>query len=212
MHRESPYGERTLRVPETPANPLDRTTAEATGFATSHPVRAEILSALNEAERSQSELIRLLHFPQSTVEHHLKQLRKAGAIEVARVTWVRGHERHIYRAIRIEDFLAEEMASWSFEERQAFWSRTIQNSARLRLPPGGASAPGGGRSAASSGESNRAGRRDPSRHPRTAGSRRRTATPAARPPGGRRRRRRERRRCARCGDEAARRSALAAGD
>jgi DNA-binding transcriptional ArsR family regulator len=116
-------------VRQTPANPLDRTSAEATGFATSHPVRAEILSALNEAERSQSELIRLLHLPQSTVQHHLKQLQKAGAIEVARTVWARGHERHIYRAIRIEDYLADEMASWSFEERQAFWSRTIQNSA-----------------------------------------------------------------------------------
>jgi DNA-binding transcriptional ArsR family regulator len=88
----------------------------------------EILAALNEADRSEGGLVRLLHQPQSTVQYHLKELLNAGSIEVAATEPARGLQRRIYRAVSTGDFLAEEVATWSFEKRQEFWALVIQSS------------------------------------------------------------------------------------
>lgn len=115
-------------MPRTSAKSQDRSSEDAAGFALNHRARVEILSALNEAERSEAELVRLLHLPQSTVSYHLRELLNAGSIEVASTDVVRGHERRFYRAIAaLANFLAEELASWPHEKRQAFWGLVIQN-------------------------------------------------------------------------------------
>jgi DNA-binding transcriptional ArsR family regulator len=120
-------------VPRNSAKSHNRSNEDAAGFALAHRTRVEILAALNEADRSESELVRLLHLPQSTVQYHLSELIKAGSVEVAATERVRGLERWTYRGIAMGDFLADEIGDWSFEKRQAFWAFVIQSAGAEEL-------------------------------------------------------------------------------
>lgn len=115
-------------MPKTSAKSQERSSEDAVSFALAHRVRIEILSALNERDYCQSELARLLHQPESTVQYHLRELLAAGAIEVSKSRPVRNFDQRFYRAVTIAYFGLDEMAEWSLEKRQAFWGLIIQNS------------------------------------------------------------------------------------
>jgi DNA-binding transcriptional ArsR family regulator len=120
-------------VPRTSAKSQERSSEDAAAFTLAHRFRVEILSALNEAERSESELVRLLHLPQSTVQYHLQELVYAGSVEEVGRRSGRGHKQRLYRGIAIADFLVEQIATWSFEKRQVFWGLVIRNSSAEAL-------------------------------------------------------------------------------
>ena len=80
---------------------------EAVSFAIAHRTRIEILAVLNEGACSPSELARLLKQPVTRINNHIKELRKSGSIELARVEKVRNTDQHFYRAVEIP-FLSDE--------------------------------------------------------------------------------------------------------
>jgi DNA-binding transcriptional ArsR family regulator len=115
-------------VPKSSGKSEERSGEDSVSFALAHRIRIEILSALTERDLCQSELARLLHEPESTIQWHLKELLAAGSIEVSKSRQVRNFDQRFYRATAVAYFGVEEMSSWSREKRQAFWGLVVQNS------------------------------------------------------------------------------------
>jgi DNA-binding transcriptional ArsR family regulator len=115
-------------VPKTSAKAADRSAEEAASYALGHRTRIEILSALNEGERTASELARLVGQPLSTVGHHLTELETSRSIEVADMREVGNVEQKVYRSVSTGFFDEADWAALSFEERQAINALIIQNS------------------------------------------------------------------------------------
>ncbi len=63
-----------------------------------HPLRVQILGALDERVASPSELARELEASLGTVSYHVRQLEAAGLIELVRTAPRRGALEHYYRA------------------------------------------------------------------------------------------------------------------
>ena len=102
---------------------------DAVSYALGHGVRVDILCYLNEAPRSPSELAALLSLPLSKVEHHIKEMRNSGSIELAYVDKGSGNTRqHFYRAVEIPFFTDEEMWAMPFEARQEIYGLILQSS------------------------------------------------------------------------------------
>lgn len=70
--------------------------------ALSHPLRVEILRALDAGEVSPAEIARSLGRPLGTVSYHFKLLEDLGLIELARTTPRRGAVEHHYAAVALE--------------------------------------------------------------------------------------------------------------
>ncbi len=105
----------------------DRSVEEAVAYAVAHRIRVEVLSALNERSYSAIELAGVIHQPLSTVTHHIEELLKSNSIEVAHTKRVRNISQSFYRAIEMAFYDEDEMATWSFEKRQAFYGLILQN-------------------------------------------------------------------------------------
>lgn len=114
-------------LPKTSAKAHDRSSEDAIGFALAHRVRVEILSALGEGDFCASELSRLLHIPQSTVQYHVQELLASGSIEVAKTQRARNFDQRFYRAKTTAFFSEEDMATWPFDKLQAFYGLILQN-------------------------------------------------------------------------------------
>lgn len=111
------------------AGARERTRAiqEAVTYAVGHRIRVEILAALNEGEEaSTSDLARIAHQPLSTVSHHVEELLKAGAIEVARTERVRSVQQNFYRVAAPLFASDEEMEAMSEDERLEICGVTLQ--------------------------------------------------------------------------------------
>lgn len=97
-----------------------RSVAAAVAYAITHQARTEILALLNEGPRSQDELARLIHRPESkNIAHHLRELLADGSIELAYVKQVRNAFEHYYRAVEIPFYSDEEVAAMPPETKQA---------------------------------------------------------------------------------------------
>jgi DNA-binding transcriptional ArsR family regulator len=105
-----------------------RSIEDAVSYAVSHAIRVDILCYLNEACRSPSELAKLMGFPLSTIEHHIKELLASGSIELARVEPVRNTNEHFYRAVELPFFTDEEMWAMPVEARQEIYGLILQSS------------------------------------------------------------------------------------
>jgi DNA-binding transcriptional ArsR family regulator len=105
-----------------------RSIEDAVTYAVAHGIRVDILCYLNEAPRSPSELARLMGYPPSTIEHHVKEMLASGSIELARVEQVRNTNEHFYRAVEIPFYSNEEMLAMPFEARQEIYSLILQSS------------------------------------------------------------------------------------
>jgi DNA-binding transcriptional ArsR family regulator len=67
--------------------------------ALAHPLRAKVLSLLNERVASPNELSRELHEPLGNVSYHVKALLELGCIELVDTAQRRGAIEHYYRAL-----------------------------------------------------------------------------------------------------------------
>jgi DNA-binding transcriptional ArsR family regulator len=105
-----------------------RTIEDSVSYAVAHGIRVDILCYLNEAPRSPSELARLMGFPLSTIEHHIKELLASCSIELARVATVRNTNEHFYRAVEIPIYDGQEMRAMPFEVRQEIYGLILQSS------------------------------------------------------------------------------------
>lgn len=65
--------------------------------ALGHPLRAQLLSILNERTASPVELSRMLGERLTNVSYHVRQLQKYGCIELVEERPVRGANEHFYR-------------------------------------------------------------------------------------------------------------------
>lgn len=105
-----------------------RSIEDAVAYAVAHRVRVEILGYLHEGPRSPSELARLMGYPPSKVEHHIKELLASHSIELARVAPVRNTNEHFYRAVELPYFNDEEMWALPIEARQEIYGLILQSS------------------------------------------------------------------------------------
>ena len=79
--------------------------------AIGHPLRAQLLSRLNERVASPVELARELDESVQLVSYHVRILRDLGFVELVRTTPRRGAIEHHYRAIRKPFFSDQDFAS-----------------------------------------------------------------------------------------------------
>lgn len=103
-----------------------RSIEDAVSYALGHRIRIEILCLLNEAVYSTSELAELTHWPLSTIGHHIKEMRNAGSIEVARIEKVRNVDQHFYRAVELPDVSDEEAVKLPPEVKQEYAAVVLQ--------------------------------------------------------------------------------------
>jgi hypothetical protein len=105
-----------------------RNIEDAVAYAVAHRVRVEILGYLHECPRSPTELAKLMDYPLSKVEHHIRELVSSHSIELARVKAVRNANEHFYRAVELPYFNDEEMWTMPVEVRQEIYGLILQSS------------------------------------------------------------------------------------
>jgi DNA-binding transcriptional ArsR family regulator len=104
----------------------ERSVEEALSYAIKDKLRIEILTILNEGDRTRYELAALIGVEPDKIKHHLKELLDEGSIELACSTPVGNMMQNYYRAIRMPSYSAEEFAALSPESRQAIVGVTLQ--------------------------------------------------------------------------------------
>ena len=67
--------------------------------ALAHPLRVQLLTALNEGVASPNELAKRLNEPLTNVSYHVRMLHDLGCIELVETEPRRGALEHYYRAI-----------------------------------------------------------------------------------------------------------------
>ena len=87
--------------------------------AIGHPLRWQMLEALNEGEGSPAQLARRFGEPVNLVAYHMGILAKAGGVEMVRTEPRRGSTEHYYRATMRPYFADREWASLPLETRRA---------------------------------------------------------------------------------------------
>ena len=108
------------------AKQRNRSVEQAVSYAIGRRVRIEIVCILNEGTHSASELAELTRQPLTTISHHIKELVRAGCIEVARVEKVRNTDQHFYRAIELPFVSDEEAESLAPEVKQEYAALILQ--------------------------------------------------------------------------------------
>jgi DNA-binding transcriptional ArsR family regulator len=98
----------------------------ALAVATKHPMRAQILSLLNEGTYTTQELAELMGEPVNNVAYHVKALFGAGVIDLAKVETVRNANEHHYRAIETPYFTDEQIAAMTPDERKQLYGLALQ--------------------------------------------------------------------------------------
>jgi DNA-binding transcriptional ArsR family regulator len=91
-----------------------------------HPLRRELLVALNEGEASPAQLARRFGEPVNLVAYHVGILADAGALELVRTAPRRGSIEHYYRATMRPFFDDSEWAKLSVETRRAVFAQDIK--------------------------------------------------------------------------------------
>jgi DNA-binding transcriptional ArsR family regulator len=97
------------------AGPPDARVIKAIG----HPLRWQMLEALNEGEASPAQLARRFGEPVNLVAYHMGILAKAGGVELVRTQPRRGSTEHFYRATMRPFFADREWAKLPAETRRA---------------------------------------------------------------------------------------------
>jgi len=106
----------TKRRPKrTDPGPPDARVIKAIG----HPLRWQMLEALNEGEASPAQLARRFGEPVNLVAYHMGILAKAGGVELVRTEPRRGSTEHFYRATMRPFFADREWARLPAETRRA---------------------------------------------------------------------------------------------
>jgi DNA-binding transcriptional ArsR family regulator len=87
--------------------------------AIGHPLRWQMLEALNEGEASPAQLARRFGEPVNLVAYHMGILAKAGGVEMVRTEPRRGSTEHYYRATMRPYFADREWSRLPTETRRA---------------------------------------------------------------------------------------------
>src|SRR5215210_5934291 len=87
--------------------------------AIGHPLRWQMLEALNEGESSPAQLARRFSEPVNLVAYHMGILAKSGGVEMVRTEPRRGSTEHYYRATMRPYFADREWARLPTETRRA---------------------------------------------------------------------------------------------
>ena len=87
--------------------------------AIGHPLRWQMLEALNEGEASPAQLARRFGEPVNLVAYHMGILAKSGGVEMTRTEPRRGSTEHYYRATMRPYFADREWARLPSETRRA---------------------------------------------------------------------------------------------
>lgn len=104
------------------ARPPDERVIKAIG----HPLRRQILVALNEGEASPTQLARRFGEPVNLVAYHTRILAGAGALELVRTEPRRGSMEHYYRATTRPFFEDREWAKLPLATRRAVFAQDIK--------------------------------------------------------------------------------------
>lgn len=86
--------------------------------AFAHPLRLQILSALDDGPSSPSELAGRLGEPLHAVGYHMRRLVELGYVELVEERVLRGTIEHIYRAVDRAEYSDEAAGQLSLEQRQ----------------------------------------------------------------------------------------------
>jgi DNA-binding transcriptional ArsR family regulator len=114
------------RTSRTGAGPPDTRVIKAIG----HPLRWQMLEALNEGEASPAQLARRFGEPVNLVAYHMGILLKAGGVELVRTEPRRGSTEHYYRAIMRPFFGDREWARLPAETRRAVLETEVKRVVR----------------------------------------------------------------------------------
>ena len=114
------------RTSRSGAGPPDTRVIKAIG----HPLRWQMLEALNEGEASPAQLARRFGEPVNLVAYHMGILLKAGGVELVRTEPRRGSTEHYYRAIMRPFFGDREWARLPAETRRAVLETEIKRVVR----------------------------------------------------------------------------------
>jgi DNA-binding transcriptional ArsR family regulator len=104
----------------------ERSVEESVSFTLAHRIRIEILAALHEGPATVRELGGVLRLPRSTLDYHIKEMLKDGAIGIARSERVRNFVKHVYCMVELPYYSDEEVAAMTRDERQALISMILQ--------------------------------------------------------------------------------------
>jgi DNA-binding transcriptional ArsR family regulator len=121
-----PRTSKRRRRSRTGAGPPDARVIKAIG----HPLRWQMLEALNEGEASPAQLARRFGEPVNLVAYHMSILLKAGGVELVRTEPRRGSTEHYYRAIMRPFFGDREWARLPAETRRAVLDTEIKRVVR----------------------------------------------------------------------------------
>jgi DNA-binding transcriptional ArsR family regulator len=94
--------------------------------AIGHPLRWQMLEALNEGEGSPAQLARRFGEPVNLVAYHMGILAKAGGVEMVRTEPRRGSTEHYYRATMRPFFEDREWAKLPLEIRRSVFEQDIK--------------------------------------------------------------------------------------
>jgi DNA-binding transcriptional ArsR family regulator len=94
--------------------------------ALSHPVRAHVLTILNERVASPNQIAGELDEPLGNVSYHVKTLAELGAIELVRTEPRRGAIEHFYRAVIRPFFSDKDWKRLPASARQGISDATLQ--------------------------------------------------------------------------------------
>jgi DNA-binding transcriptional ArsR family regulator len=107
--------------------------------ATAHPLRLRILSLLTGAAMSAAEVARELDLTHANASYHLRQLLRAGLVEVVEETSIRGGRAKRYRHDSVR---GTQLRPRTGEERLAMW-RAVADELLRRAPRQAPEAPAG---------------------------------------------------------------------
>lgn len=109
-----------------PADERKRPTDEAVLYATSHKIRIEALSMMNDGKVSPNEIAEFLNEDLSSVSHHIRSLFNDGSIESAGTAKRRNAVEHFYRAVVLPKVTSEEYEEMTPGERREIAGLIVQ--------------------------------------------------------------------------------------
>lgn len=99
---------------------------DAVVYATSHKIRIEALSIMNDGRASPVEIAEFLGEDVSAVSHHIRELYGDGSIESAGTAKRRNATEHFYRAVTLPYVTSEEYVEMTPDERQEVAGLIVQ--------------------------------------------------------------------------------------
>lgn len=99
---------------------------DAVSYALSHRIRIELLCLLNEAVYTAAALANRTPWSLPTVSYHLKEMLRAGSIEIAKVEKIRNVDQHFYRAVELPVVDDEEAEALPPEVKQEYAAVILQ--------------------------------------------------------------------------------------